>query len=113
MLPAKHRLTKDKEFNNIFKKGKSSYSTTLGIKVVKNNLDYSRFGILVGVKVSKKAIVRNRIKRLIREIIHARLKELKTGYDVVIIAQAQVVDQTKEEIKQGLVAQIKKLHLYK
>lgn len=55
------------------------------IKVQKNNLGYGRFGITVSSKVSKSAVVRNKIKRVIFNYIrHQDLHLRSTGRDVLI-----------------------------
>ena len=90
MLPAKNRLTKDREFNSIFKEGRSFYSGSLGLKYLKNNLGFNRFGILVGVKVSKLAVKRNLYKRRLRAIINQENRHLKQGFDLVIITKSEI-----------------------
>ena len=69
MLPKKNRLTKKNDFDRVFKKGISVFDYILGIKILKNNLPDSRFGIIVSNKISKKANERNKIKRQIRECL--------------------------------------------
>ena len=57
----------------------------LVLYVRENELDVSRLGISISRKVGK-AVVRNRIRRLIKE--QARLFCVKNGYDLVIVARA-------------------------
>ena len=44
----------------------------------------SRFAFIVSLKVSKKAILRNKIKRRLRELVKSRLPNIKKGYDIVL-----------------------------
>ena len=87
MLVKTNRLVKRKDFDNVFKNGKkhSLPGTEIYLKISKNKLKQSRFGFIVSKKVSKKAVVRNKIKRRLREIIRSNLPEVKKGIDVVII----------------------------
>lgn len=85
MLPQQNRLKNKKDFENVFKKGKGYRTDFLYVKVLKNNLKNSRFGFIVSTKFSKKAVLRNKIKRLLREEIKARLKNSKKGIDAAII----------------------------
>ncbi len=113
MLAAKNRLTKDKEFDNVYKKGESSYDKLLGVKAVVNNLNKNRFGIITGLKISKKATERNRIKRRVREVIGSELGKLKTGFDVIIISLPAIKDANYQDIEKSIIKHFKKLGLYR
>ena len=113
MLAKENRLTKDKEFEKVFKTGRSSYGKLLGIKAVANELPDSRFGILVGIKVSKKAVERNKIKRRIREAIRARLENVKKGFDVVVITLPEILGKDYSEIERELENNLKRLRIVK
>jgi len=113
MLNKKNRLRLDKDFDNAFKQGQSFYNDVFGLKLAKNNLNEFRLGVLVGLKVSKRAIRRNRIKRQIREIVRLETPKLKTGYDLVVITLPKIVDKDFPEIKSLLLEGLKKLELYK
>lgn len=113
MLDKSNRITKDKEFEAIFKGGKGAYSKILGIKTISNKLEDSRFGILVSTKVSKKAVIRNRIKRQIREIIRLKLEEITRGQDCVIITLPQIKEADLKQIENALMFCLKRLRLVK
>ena len=85
MLPQNNRLKKKKDFERVFKKGKGVKEDFLTLKTAKNDLDDSRFGFVVSQKVSKKATVRNKIKRVLRKIMEENLPLIKKGNDVLII----------------------------
>ncbi len=86
MLPEENRLKKDRDFEKVFKEGKGFKEDFLFLKIKKNNLKISRFGFVVSQKISKKAIIRNKIKRRLSELVKFKLKEVKKGIDVLIIA---------------------------
>lgn len=111
MLKKLNRLTKQKDFEKIFKKGRSVYDSNLGIKVLKNDLSENRYGIIISAKVSKKAVERNRIKRLIREIIKKENINLKNGNDIVIVTFPGIKDLKPEEIAPLLIKNWSKLKL--
>ncbi len=113
MLEKNNRIRLDKEFDRVFKTGQSFYGKVLGIKAADNALSFSRFGIMVGLKVSKKAVVRNKIKRQIRSIISQELSLIKPGKDVVVIVFPLILDNNFEEIKKSLENSFKKINLYK
>lgn len=85
MLTKKNRLKKNKDFDNVFKKGQGFKERFLYLKIKKNNLKSSRFGFVVSKKFSQKATARNKIKRRLRELIKIKLPEIKEGIDGVII----------------------------
>jgi len=85
MLPQNNRLKKKKDFERVFKKGRGFKEDFLTLKTAKNDLDNSRFGFVVSQKVSKKATVRNKIKRMLRKIIEENLQVIKKGNDVLIV----------------------------
>jgi ribonuclease P protein component len=68
MLSKKFRLSR-KEIETIHKNGRRLNAAGLSIKCLANNLDYSRFAVNVPVKVSKKATVRNRLRRIVYDEI--------------------------------------------
>lgn len=111
MLPRKYRLTAEKDFNRIFKRGRSVSGKGLGLKVAPNRLEVSRFAFVVSTKVSKKAIVRNRLKRQMREIVHEIVKDLRQGRDVVVMARKESVDMEFGAMKESLRKAFKKAGL--
>lgn len=111
MLPKKNRLTLDKEFNNIFKNGRSSYNDIIGIKAIKNNLTVVRFGIIVSNKISKKAVERNKVKRRIRSIILSEINNIRPGYDCVIITLPKIITEDFPKIKLSIINHLTRLGL--
>jgi ribonuclease P protein component len=111
MLKKNNRITKDKEFERIFKKGKGKYSPILGIKAVDSDLENSRFGIIVSTKISKKAVERNKIKRQIREIIKKHLSNINSGKDIVIITLPKIKEANFEQIEKYVIFCLKNLRL--
>jgi len=113
MLKKENQLKKDKEFDKVFKNGRSSFSKILGIKAVANRLEMSRFGILVSNKISQKAVERNQIKRRIREAIRLQVLKIKPGFDVVVITLPPILGSGYKEIEKAIGYNFKKLGLYK
>jgi len=105
MLAKKNRLKRKKDFKLILKEGKMFKEDFLILKFVKNNLNQSRFGIIVSQKISKKAILRNKVKRRIRESIKMELAEIKNGFDITLIAVPGLETKSFHEIK-GMIDKI-------
>jgi len=113
MFKQKNRLTKHKDFEKTFKTGRASYGKLLGVKVAKNDLEETRFSVVAGLKVSKKAVERNRAKRQIREIITRNLNKIVLGYDLVIICLPTIIGQDSTSIKNELDRIFSNLRLYR
>ncbi len=102
MLPKKNRLKRNKDFERVLKKGKGFKQDFLFLRLVKNNLDENRFGFIVSQKVSKKAVIRNKIKRRLRESIREKIKRLKQGYDIVLLPSPDIKEKSFKEIDQAI-----------
>ena len=113
MLAKLYRLTSESDFARVAKSRSSAYEKLLGVKVRENHLSHSRFGIVVGLKVSKKAPERNKIKRRIREIIRKHFNDLESGYDVMILGMKQAVGADYSDIETSLLKAFKKVKLLK
>jgi ribonuclease P protein component len=85
MLPKSSRLLKKKDFEAVSRQGSFFSAGNIALKFRKNGSDQSRIGISVGLKFSKKAVLRNRIRRQLREIIAKEIGNIKGGLDVLII----------------------------
>lgn len=105
------RISKKKEYDNIFAQGKSAFSKFLGIKALSNKGLYNRFGIIVSTKISKKAVERNLIKRQVREILRALNNSLEPGNDLVVITLPQILGKKIEQIKQEIESNLIKLKI--
>lgn len=84
MLPIQNRLKKDKDFKRVCRQGKPIFFENTALRYAKNNLSYTRIGILVSKKFFRKATQRNRAKRILRETMRQYLNRLKPGFDIVV-----------------------------
>ena len=80
-------LTKSAEYGLVYNKGSLWRSDLVVMKALPNDRSLSRYGLSVSRRVGK-AVVRNRVKRLLREIL--RQAPLKPGWDIVFIARSSI-----------------------
>ena len=107
------RLRKDSDFRRVYKHGKSFANRYLVMYIMRNNLEYNRVGISVSKKVGK-AIVRNKVKRRIRESFRLDVdKKIKSGYDIVFIARVAISDMQYNEINKSMKHLVNKFKLFK
>ena len=96
-----HSLRNNKEFQMVYNEGKSKANKYLVLYYRKNDLEYNRLGISVSKKVGN-SVVRHRTTRLIRESYRLNQDNLKTGYDMVVIARPVAKDKNYFEIESAL-----------
>lgn len=85
-LPRSRRILNAAAYSAVFKHRCTTHDTFFKVFSAPNRLPYARLGLAVSRKVSTRAVVRNRIKRQVREwfrLHHAVL----TGLDVVVVSQ--------------------------
>lgn len=101
-------LNNKKDFEKLAKKGQSFFTQEFGFKMLKNRLDYSRYGVVVNLKVDKRAVVRNKIRRRFRDIIKKNEKNLKKGFDVMILTRESVKTLDFAKIREKMENLLKK-----
>ena len=108
MLKKINRITKTKEIDGVFKNGRSSFDNILGVKILPAESKISRFVVVVSTKVSKKATLRNKIKRRLQEIIRLNLLKLKPNFDFFILALPASKDSGYHELEKSLLSHFKR-----
>ena len=78
------------EFRRIYRKGKSAVSPALVMYCQRNRQGKSRLGITVSTKLGG-AVVRNRVRRQLREIYRLNKADMLPGYDVILVARVKAV----------------------
>jgi len=111
MLKAQYRLTKTKDIERVLKRGRGTGSAKISVKLAKNKLKHSRFAFVVGIKVAKSAVKRNRIRRQMREAVRLHLDDIKQGYDVMVMARPKAVELDYQELEKEILRIFKKLKL--
>lgn len=113
MLPLENRLKKEKEFEAVFKGGRTLKGKNVFLRYLINGTDKTKVGFVVSKKISKLAVERNKIKRRMREIVRLKKKEIKDGLSIIIISLPQIKSEGYKEIKEDLESLLSKQELKK
>ena len=79
-------LKKNRDFQNVYKKGTSFANSYLVMYILENGLQENRIGISVSKKVGN-SVVRHHLTRLIREIYRLNEHHFKKGLDIIFIVR--------------------------
>ncbi len=112
MFPKKHRLAKNKDVRQTFARGRSFFNTFFRIKYRKKAERPLRITVVVSTKVSKKAVLRNRLKRIVRELLKKNIELLEIG-DYVVEPRKLVGKKEENIFLDSLEALLKKSKLLK
>lgn len=93
MLKRKNRLTAKVKL-----RGKSFNTQFFIFKAAKNDLDYNRAAFVISKKAEKKAVARNRVKRVLRSCLEEIFEDLKTGYDFLFIIKKEALNEKRESL---------------
>ncbi|EAW33840.1 ribonuclease P protein component [Lyngbya sp. PCC 8106] len=116
MLPKVHRLWHPQDFKAVYARGvhrKTSHLTLRALRcspqpedqiseILNQTQRATRIGISISQKVSKRAVVRNRIKRQIRAAFRQLLSKLSSGWDIVIVVKPTAIECNYAEFLQEL-----------
>ena len=101
-------LKKNRDFQSVYRKGKSYGNKYLVMYLLPNQTESNRIGISVSKKVGN-SIVRHHLTRLIRESYRLHEENFQCGYDMVVVARTAAKDRTYHEIESALI-HLGKLH---
>ncbi len=119
-LPKVHRLRQRRDFSLIYQTGLRQSTSNLTLRALRlpkggtklgsplvETIPPARIGISISQKVSKRAVVRNRIKRQLRAILHQFLPHIAPGWQLVIVVKPSATqcgyEQFLQELKQLLI----------
>lgn len=103
MLAPANRLRKAHEISRVYKRGVyGAAAGLLSVKSLSSGRGETRLVVVVGKKISKRAVVRNRIRRRILGDLQRRWATLRPGYDIVISVHNDVSELPADKLTQAL-----------
>ena len=100
-MDRKYRLTSSIDFKRVRRTGKSYAHPLIILVVSPNQKEISRFGITAGRTVGG-AVVRNKAKRRMREVIREHLPSIEPGWDIILIARSPIAEAKMPQIRKSI-----------
>lgn len=104
-------ITRNSLFRRLYAKGKTVSSFDIVMYTLPNRSGGNRLGITVSAKIGK-AVIRNRIRRRIKEAYRTVEMHIPSGVNMVIVARSAATDRRMPEIRESLVKLLKKSELW-
>lgn len=105
------RLTKNLEFKNVYRSGRRWTSPFFTMYIKKNDLGCSRLGVSVSKKVGN-SVVRNKIKRRIKEIVRTNYDFIKSGWDIIFSVRPLSVNLDYATMEKEIKTLLKRGRIY-
>jgi len=101
-LQKAYRLTSRDDFQKVYRSGKSSANKQFVVYVLhRPQTPQFRVGISASKKIGS-AVVRNRMRRVIKEIVRSHAEKIAEHVDFIIIVRKPAVEQNYEEMERSL-----------
>ena len=104
-------LRRKDDFTSIYKKGRSVGERYVVLFYKKNSLDYTRTAFLASKKVGN-SVERNRARRLMKENYRFLRDDIKSGYDLIIIARKTINGRKAGEVGKSMINALSRAKLY-
>ena len=105
-------LKENHEFRRLYQRGASAVGGGMVVYCRKNKLGHNRLGLTASTKLGH-AVVRNRVRRRLREIYRLNAHRISSGYDIVIVARTRCVGGDYWKMEKAFLSACEKLGLLK
>ena len=109
-MDARVTVKENGDFRRIYRRGRSAVSGGVVVYCLKNRKGMSRLGVTVSTKLGH-AVVRNRVRRRLREIFRLNQGGLAQGYDMILVARTRAVGAEYRELERAFLNVCGKLGL--
>ena len=94
-------LRNQRDFKNVYNKGKSRGSRFVVVLYRRNNLDYTRTAFVSSKKVGN-SVERNRARRLMKEAYRSLRGRVKKGYDIIFVARNTIIESKEQDVLKAM-----------
>ena len=110
MLPRRYRLRPSSVLQQVRQDGRSWRHPLIVLLAQANQHDVSRFAFVAGRRIGN-AVVRNRSKRLMREVVRHHLAEIEAGWDVMLIARSSIAAVSYRDVETAVLQLLTRANL--
>ncbi|MBP1994598.1 ribonuclease P protein component [Paenibacillus eucommiae] len=108
-----YRLAKREDFNKVYRYGKSEANRQFVLYYLPQpGNEHFRLGVSVSKKIGN-AVVRNRLRRMMKEIVRLKKEQMTPHYDYILIARKPVLEMDFESMEKSIFHVIRKASLVK
>lgn len=104
------RLRHRADFQRVRQDGRTLRQHPLMVSLTSNSTGQNRYGFIVSKQIGN-AVIRNRVRRRLREIIRLLHPQLKHGFDVVFIARAGIAEQPFVDVQRIVIELTRRANL--
>ncbi len=113
MLKKIYRLTNNKDFQIIYRRGRYYTTPFFNLHTLSNKGTFTKIGVVASKKISKKAVIRNLAKRRVREITKESYSDIIPGQNIIITIKPAIIDADIKDIRTEFRKALSKLDLIK
>lgn len=113
MLSSSNRLTASKDIMKVLRTGQRTGAGPFVVYAMRNRTGELRMTVVISKKVDKRAVVRNRCRRRVREAFRPLLPNLTSGFDILVYIKQDMSVGPFEQVEQDIAAGCRKLGLLK
>ena len=110
-MQRQNRLRRKADFDRVRAARRTWRHPLLSISVAPNALTYNRYGFITSRRLGG-AVVRNRVRRVLREGVRRLMPRLRDGYDVTLLARNEIVGQPYNTVVDALEGLFKRAGLW-
>ncbi len=103
-------IKENRDFRRLYGSKQNVVTPYMAVYCRKNKLGINRLGLTVGTKVGH-AVVRNRVRRRLREAYRAQEADILTGYDIVVVARVRAAEAAFQVLQHSLTDSLTRLKL--
>ena len=108
MLQQSRRLRKSRDIERVYRQGRFGATGSMHAKVLNLPGTETRVAVVVAKKISRKAVIRNRIRRRLVEILAQHWETLRPGCAIVVTVRAEVSTLSPAELERSLLGALSK-----